>query len=44
MAHGAARYGSNDVANAIVKGEPINVFNRGQMVRDFTYIDDIVGS
>ena len=27
---------------AILKGEPINVFNHGEMVRDFTYIDDIV--
>ena len=26
----------------IVKGEPIDVFNNGQMRRDFTYIDDIV--
>ena len=27
---------------AILAGKPINVFNRGQMQRDFTYIDDIV--
>ena len=27
---------------AILKGEPIKVFNRGEMWRDFTYIDDIV--
>jgi len=27
---------------AILKGEPIKVFNHGQMERDFTYIDDIV--
>jgi len=27
---------------AIVKGEPIKVFNNGEMLRDFTYIDDIV--
>jgi UDP-glucuronate 4-epimerase len=27
---------------AIVAGEPIKVFNRGEMWRDFTYIDDIV--
>ena len=26
----------------ILAGEPINVFNEGRMVRDFTYIDDIV--
>ncbi len=29
-------------ANAILRGKPINVFNRGDMQRDFTYIDDIV--
>ena len=29
-------------ATAIMKGKPINVFNRGNMQRDFTYIDDIV--
>jgi UDP-glucuronate 4-epimerase len=27
---------------AILAGEPINVFNEGRMRRDFTYIDDIV--
>lgn len=26
---------------AILDGKPINVFNHGQMVRDFTYVDDI---
>jgi len=26
----------------ILQGQPIPVFNRGKMVRDFTYIDDIV--
>ncbi len=29
-------------ANAIVNGEPIQVFNHGDMTRDFTYVDDIV--
>ena len=29
-------------ARAIVRGEPISVFNHGDMQRDFTYIDDIV--
>ncbi len=29
-------------ANAISKGEPIKVFNNGDMQRDFTYVDDIV--
>ena len=29
-------------AGAILRGEPIQVFNRGEMQRDFTYIDDAV--
>jgi UDP-glucuronate 4-epimerase len=29
-------------ARAITAGEPIKVFNHGEMWRDFTYIDDIV--
>ena len=29
-------------AGAILQGRPIDVFNQGQMQRDFTYIDDIV--
>jgi UDP-glucuronate 4-epimerase len=29
-------------AEAIAEGRPINVFNHGNMRRDFTYIDDIV--
>jgi UDP-glucuronate 4-epimerase len=29
-------------AHAILKGKPIPVFNRGNMQRDFTYVDDIV--
>ena len=29
-------------ADAMIKGEPIDVFNNGKMVRDFTFIDDIV--
>ena len=28
--------------DAILNGKPIDVYNHGQMVRDFTYIDDIV--
>lgn len=27
---------------AMLNGEPINVFNHGEMQRDFTYVDDIV--
>ena len=29
---------------AMLEGRPIQVFNRGQMTRDFTYIDDIIES
>lgn len=40
-------YGRPDMApilfaSAITEGRPINVFNNGDMSRDFTYIDDIV--
>ena len=31
-------------AEAMRKGEPIDVFNHGKMIRDFTYVDDIVES
>lgn len=31
-----------DFSNNIVAGKPIKLFNRGNMVRDFTYVDDIV--
>ncbi len=30
-------------ASAIQSGKPIKVFNFGKMMRDFTYIDDIIG-
>ena len=33
---------SDPLADAMIKGKPINVFNDGNMARDFTYIDDIV--
>ena len=29
-------------ANAISKGKPIKVYNNGDMIRDFTFIDDII--
>lgn len=40
-------YGRPDMAlflftKAIIEGTPINIFNRGRMKRDFTYIDDVV--
>lgn len=40
-------YGRPDMAlfiftKAIIEGRPIDVYNNGQMRRDFTYIDDIV--
>lgn len=30
-------------ANAISEGRPIKVFNNGDLIRDFTFVDDIVG-
>ncbi len=30
--------------DAIIKGNKVNVFNNGQMIRDFTYVGDIVES
>jgi UDP-glucuronate 4-epimerase len=40
-------YGRPDMApmlfaDAITKGKPIKVFNNGNLIRDFTYIDDII--
>jgi len=29
---------------AILEGQPINIYNHGQMQRDFTYVDDLVAS
>ena len=29
-------------ADAMLRNKPINVFNNGQMSRDFTYIDDVI--
>ena len=29
---------------SILEGKPIKVFNHGQMIRDFTYVDDIAES
>tara|TARA_B100000965_G_scaffold406804_1_gene448839 strand:+ start:5801 stop:6823 length:1023 start_codon:yes stop_codon:yes gene_type:complete len=42
-------YGRPDMAlflftEAILKNEPIKVFNNGEMTRDFTYIDDVIES
>lgn len=31
-----------DFTKKIVKGEPITIYNHGNMTRDFTYVDDIV--
>ena len=40
-------YGRPDMAyfsftNKIMQGEPIKIFNNGDMYRDFTYVDDVV--
>ena len=41
---GQTRYGSIFITKAILNDQPIKVFNHGKMIRDFTYIDDIVES
>jgi UDP-glucuronate 4-epimerase len=33
-----------EITKAILANEPIQVFNHGNMMRDFTYIDDIIVS
>src|SRR6056297_609580 len=30
------------ITNAIIEGKPIDIYNNGNMQRDFTYVDDIV--
>ena len=42
MALGQTRYGTFSFTKAILNKKPIDIFNHGHMVRDFTYIDDIV--
>ena len=42
MAPGAGPYGTDVICQSDLAGNPIRVFNHGQMQRDFTYIDDIV--
>ena len=45
MVLGKARYGFvYFFTKSIIEGKPIKLFNMGKMVRDFTYIDDIVES
>ena len=44
MVLGATRYGFISISKSIIEGKPIKVFNNGNMVRDFTYIDDIIES
>ncbi len=39
---GAPGHGALQVHPAILEGEPISVYNHGDMMRDFTYIDDLV--
>ena len=42
MDHGADRIWLFLFTKAIIDEKPIQVFNDGKMIRDFTYIDDIV--
>ena len=41
---GQTRYGFISFTKAMIDKKPINVFNHGKMLRDFTYIDDIIES
>ena len=41
---GTAGHGDVDLPEALYAGEPLPVFNGGEMRRDFTYIDDIVAA
>ena len=40
--HGEDRYGSFHIYKAAFEGNAIDVYNHGNMLRDFTYIDDII--
>lgn len=31
-------------ARAILRGEPIDIYNNGEMTRDFTYVDDLIAA
>ena len=39
---GVAQIGFYKIADAIINGNTINIFNHGEMERDFTYIDDLI--
>ena len=42
MALGEARFGFVQFVDAILDDRPIDIYNYGEMYRDFTYIDDLV--
>ena len=42
MVHGVDLIWPCSYLEAIIKNQPIKVFNNGNMIRDFTYIDDII--
>ena len=39
---GKTRYGYFSFTKNILLNKKINIFNKGKLIRDFTYIDDIV--
>ena len=39
---GTPRHESSPFTRAIMEGQTMKVFNHGDMLRDFTYVDDIV--
>ena len=42
MDHGGGQIALFLFTKSIINDLPINVFNNGNMIRDFTYVDDIV--
>jgi nucleoside-diphosphate-sugar epimerase len=38
---GRARYGVLQLADAILSGRPITLFNQGKMARDFTHVRNL---
>ena len=39
---GKTRHGMFKFTNKILSGKPIDIYNNGNMKRDFTYIDDLI--
>ena len=44
MAHGEPDMALYLFADSMINNKPIDVYNNGQMLRDFTYVDDVIES